>query len=140
MLRIHRLFYCTPQGRLSFRKLQAAKHKLEECAWALDARFARCMRHRDVRHRQLPHPLWDKCENLPFRFAGAATLLPPQAKTRAQTFTFPYLGRNVVVCARVLKKNGGMLEKIIRNGLAGALTESGTGATLADLGFANLSD
>lgn len=39
----------------------------------------------------------------------------------------------------LLKKNGGMLEKIIRNGLAGALTESGTGATLADLGFANLS-
>lgn len=40
----------------------------------------------------------------------------------------------------MLKKNGGMLEKIIRNGLQGALTESGTGATLADLGFENLSD
>lgn len=40
-----------------------------------------------------------------------------------------------------LKKNGGMLEKkIIRNGLQEALTESGTGATLANLGFANLSD
>lgn len=40
----------------------------------------------------------------------------------------------------MLQKNGGMLEKIIRNGLQGALAESGTGATLADLGFKNLSD
>lgn len=40
----------------------------------------------------------------------------------------------------ILKKNGRMLEKIIRNGLQGALTESGTGATLADLGFKKLPD
>lgn len=40
----------------------------------------------------------------------------------------------------MLKKNGGMLEKIIETGLQGALTESGTGATLADLGFKSLSE
>ena len=64
--------------------------------------------------------------------------LPSYTYDREITFD-DYENTGTTTGASVIKSNSGFVSKMIQKGLLGALTSSGTGATLSDLGFTELS-